>query len=59
MSNKQPVRLGKVEQTNPLKILNQDIMIKIKFYIILAIAMVLFLAVCFLLQHQTYGFINW
>lgn len=57
--NKQPVRLEKVEEENVLKLLNQDIVIKIKFYILVAIAMLLFIGFCFLIQHETYGFINW
>ena len=58
MKNK-PVRLAKVEEPNVFEFLNQDIMFKIKFYLLVLIAMIIFISFCFLIQHQTYGFINW
>ena len=56
--NKQ-VRLEKQEDFDMLGFLNQDIIFKIKFYIILILGMLLFFGICFLVQHETYGFINW
>lgn len=54
-----PVRLEKIEEKTVLDILNKDFMFKVKFYFLLIIAMIIFLAICFLIQKQTYGFINW
>ena len=45
------------EEPELLKILQKDIVLRIKFYVLLGGAMVLFLLVCFLLQPQTYGFL--
>lgn len=60
MKNKNtPPRLEKVEEENVIELLNKDIMFKVKFYLIVLIAMIIFIALCFLVQHQTYGFINW
>ena len=60
MRNKSPVRLEKQEEEiNPLEILNQDIIFKVKFYTLMLILMIIFLAVCFLVQHETYGFLVW
>ena len=53
------VRLEKQEDFDVLGFLNQDIIFKIKFYIILILSILLFLGFCFLIQHETYGFINW
>lgn len=55
-----PASLHKQEKPqNPFEILNKGFVLKIKFYVAVAMAMVLFLIFCFLVQHQTYGFINW
>ena len=43
------------EEPELLKILQKDIVLRIKFYVLLGGAMVLFLLLCFLLQPQTYG----
>ena len=60
MKNK-PARLAKQqdEMEEIKELLNGDLVIRIKFYIILTILMIIFLFFCFLVQHQTYGFINW
>lgn len=58
MKNK-PVRLEKKEEADVLELLNKDIAFKIKFYTIVLIAMIIFLVICFLIQHQTYGYLNW
>lgn len=57
--NNKPVRLEKVEEEDVLDLLNQDIIFKIKVYALIIIAMIIFLGICFMVQHQTYGFINW
>lgn len=58
-SKSNQVRLEKVQEENVIELLNQNIVFKIKVYVVLGIAMLIFLAMCFLVQHQTYGFINW
>ncbi len=43
------------EEPELMKLLQKDIVFRIKFYILLGGAMLFFLLVCFLLQPQTYG----
>ena len=45
------------EEPELLKILQKDIVFRIKFYILLGSAMILFLLICFMLKPQTYGFL--
>jgi len=45
------------EEPELLKILQKDIVFRIKFYVLLGGAMILFLLVCFMLKPQTYGFL--
>jgi len=45
------------EEPELLKILQKDIVFRIKFYILLGSAMVLFLLICFMMKPQTYGFL--
>lgn len=45
------------EEPELLKILQKDIVFRIKFYLLLGGAMLLFLLVCFMLKPQTYGFL--
>ena len=45
------------EEPELLKILQKDIVLRIKFYVLLGGAMLLFLLVCFMLKPQTYGFL--
>ena len=45
------------EEPELLKILQKDIVLRIKFYVLLGGAMVLFLLLCFMLKPQTYGFL--
>lgn len=45
------------EEPELLKILQKDIVLRIKFYILLGGAMALFLLVCFMMKPQTYGFL--
>ncbi len=54
-----PVRLNKQEdELERLKdFLKSDIIIKVKFYILLTIAMIIFLALCYLSKGQTYGYL--
>lgn len=59
MNKKEPIRLQKRQEEDIFTMLNKDVVFKIKFYLIMAIAMIIFLAFCFIVQHQTYGFINW
>lgn len=54
-----PVRLQRKEQKEPriIEILNSDIVLKIKFYILFFGALALFLAFCFAIKGRTYGFL--
>ena len=54
-----PVRLYKQEdEIEKLEnFLNSDLVFKIKVYIVLAIAMLIFLTLCFLSKGQTYGYL--
>lgn len=55
-----PVRLERPAQkkTSPfLDLLDSDVVLRIKFYLLIVGAMALFLAVCFALKPQTYGFL--
>ena len=54
-----PVRLEKVEEENIVDLLNKDIMFKVKFYFLFILIIILCVAICFAVQPQTYGFINW
>ena len=45
------------EEPELLKILQKDIVLRIKFYVLLGGAMLLFLLICFILKPQTYGFL--
>lgn len=54
-----PVRLQKKQQKEEpriIEVLNSDIVLKIKFYILFFGALALFLLVCFAVKPQTYGF---
>lgn len=42
-----------------IRLLNSDIIVKIKFYTLFFGSIILFLLICFMLQPQTYGFFNW
>lgn len=55
-----PVRLEKKQekkQSDLIALLDSDIVLKIKFYALLIIAMALFIGFCFLVKPQTYGFL--
>lgn len=60
-NNPKPVRLCKQEDEfeQMKKLLNAELVFKIKFYTVMIIALIIFLVLCFLVQHETYGFINW
>jgi len=45
------------EEPELMKLLQKDIVLRIKFYVLLGGAMILFLLVCFMLKPQTYGFL--
>ena len=53
-----PVRLEKQEDIDVFAFLNQDIIIKVKFYFLFFIALIMFVVICFLMKPQTYGFFN-
>ena len=56
----EPVRLAKKQEskkTSIKEVLESDIVIRIKFYIIFAVGIALFLAFCFWVQGPTYGYL--
>ena len=55
-----PVRLEKKQekkQSELMALLDSDIVLKIKFYVLIIGAMALFIAFCFMIKPQTYGFL--
>ena len=54
-----PARLEKVEDENIIELMNRDIMFKVKLYVLFILIILISVAICFALQPQTYGFINW
>ena len=61
MQKNRPVRLEKQQdELEEIKaILNADLVFKIKFYILMIIAMLILILICSMVQPQTYGYINW
>ena len=59
-TNMDPVRLNRKpakKQPPIMEVLNKDLVIKIKFYALLIGAMALFIAFCFMIKGQTYGYL--
>ena len=56
-----PVRLYKQEDEleKLKKVLDSELVFKIKFYLLVIIAMILLFIICSIIQPQTYGYINW
>ena len=56
-----PVRLYKQEDEleKLKKVLDSELVFKIKFYLLVIIAMIILFIVCSIIQPQTYGYINW
>ena len=56
-----PVRLYKQEDEleKLKKVLDSEIVFKIKFYLLVIIAMIILFIICSIIQPQTYGYINW
>lgn len=55
-----PVRLNRKpakKQPPIMEVLNKDLVIRIKFYALLIGAMALFIAFCFMIKGQTYGYL--
>lgn len=50
-------RPKKKEEPLFIEVLNSDIVLKIKFYVLFFGAMALFLLFCFAIKPQTYGFL--
>ena len=58
MQQVKPARLEKKqEKENIFEFLNQDILIRIKMYFLIVVAMALFLMFCFTIKGQTYGYL--
>lgn len=56
-----PVRLYKQEDEleKLKKVLDSELVFKIKFYLLVIIAMIILFIICSIIQPQTYGYINW
>ena len=55
----EPVRLAKKQQAKktPIReVLDSDSVIRIKFYLVFALFIALFIAFCFMIQPMTYGY---
>ena len=55
-----PVRLEKKQekkQSDLIALLDSDIVLKIKFFVLITGAMALFIAFCFMIKPQTYGYL--
>ena len=57
-----PVRLERrktMDEPKWMQMLESDLMFRLKFYILIVGAAILFLLFCFLVQPATYGFLWW
>lgn len=61
MRNNQPARQNKQQdEMEELKqFLQSDLIIRIEYYVILTILMIICMIICFAVQPQTYGFLWW
>lgn len=53
----QPIRLQKKEDFEIFELLQKDIVFKIKFYLLLFIALMVFVGLCWLSKGPTYGYL--